>query len=296
MSSSRTFELSKKISQHIDHLAQRLAKLPTAAEVESLRGQVATLKQQVAKIRDYRKDAQAARTELEELQPKLKVFRELEEPLAKLFGGIKVDMLRKMVKDEIAKSGIGNANVTEEYVTRLVKDTVAAVGHRIVKEELSKVPASGAAISPASLDKLKEEILNEVHESIKSSTNVVMAPPKEFLLKTVLRKEVDEVRAAVEGLKPQTRLMLGYLAASGKSASFKDLMARFVGGDSGGARQEYLYPLRNLPAVVEYDSDHGNMKYVWQDRMKAAYPDVTDSELDAAMSQVHAILVEKLPA
>lgn len=137
---------------------------------------------------------------------------------------------------------------------------------------------------------LKEEIVNEVITRISALPNVTVIQPKEALLKSVLMAEINKVRSEVQRLNDKSRLMLSYLAAIGKAVKVSELLIRFVGSDGGTTRKQYIEPLISLQNVVKYDKNHGTISFVWRERLKEAYPSLSDEEIDAAIGELHYIL------
>ena len=275
-------EIGKKIVAHVDIIQDRLMELVEGRQ-EILR-EIKRLDSEITQLKQKRGREEHVGKELETAKIRLKRFEEFEEAFMKLLGPLTIDAARKLVKAELA----GSSSIDLERVKKFVTD--------MVQEELSKTPPSSSVTTVEGIpaEQLREEIRREVRTIVQATPNIVMVEPKGRLVKAVLKKEVEGVKAAVEKLPTQTRLMLGYLAASSKPAKFRELMIRYVGSDGGGQREQYLYPLRNLPSMVDYDSNHGTIRYVWRERMKEAYPDLKDDELDAAMSQVHAVLAANL--
>jgi len=292
--------IAKRILNNLDTVGTRLRensresaelKRTTNERLNTLEGKLKHLSIEQSELGETRNETTKLKGKLNEAEQKLKGFEEFEAAFMKLFRNIKTDAVREIVRTIIKEETSKHPTVTE--TGSMDENTIKQLVRDEVEKAVNTMKLAGEAGMP--LDQLREEIHKQVEVIVQSAPSVVMVQPKEFLAKAVLKKEIDKVRTMVEGLQPQTRLMVGYLAASGKTASFKELMERFVGSDGGSQRKQYLYPLRTLLTVVEYDSKHGSIRYIWKERMKESYPDISDEELAAAMDQVHALLVEKLP-
>jgi hypothetical protein len=285
-------ELGKRIIGHLDVLRERFvslrSKLATVEETQqSTVQQLKALQAQLNQLHEKRQREAHAEKDLQDAKVRLKNFEDFSEAFAKLMGPMAADAARKIVRSELARIE-NHASIEKEKQSFFNEDAA----RQIVKEELAKLASSqpSSAGQSIAIEQVREEIRKELDVKVRAMPNVVMVQPKEHLLKSVLAKEVESVKSAVEKLPAQTRLMLGYLATSTKPVKFKDLMIRYVGSDGGSQREQYLYPLRSIPSMVDYDSSHGLVRYVWRERMKEAYSDLGDEELDAAMDQVHALL------
>ncbi len=269
-------DVGKSIVGHLGELQEEIDRLSrgrhdTFKQVKELRAELETLRQEHAEVE---------RTKLG-----LKGYGAFLDAFGQLLAPMAVEAAKKIVKAEVGKlGGTVNEKVDEASVRSLVKEEVAnLVPHH-----------SGGDGRGISAEEVRDEIRKQVSNMVQQGSNVVMVEPKGFLLKAVLKKEVEAVKIEVEKLPPQTRLMFGFLATTDKAAKFKDLMIRFVGSDGGSQRKQFLSPLGGIPSAVDYDSNHGLARYVWREHMKEAYPEVTESELDVALAQVHVLIASTL--
>ncbi len=279
-------EISKRILGHLDRLERGILKeIASAREERQATGKrVEKLIAELGTLREEHADVE--RTKLA-----LRGHEALQNAFEQVLGPAVIEAAKKIVRTEVAKlGGIDPVQLKQMMVstTKLDEGTMRS----IAKEEAAKISISRSAEGAGvSMDEIKKEIQRQVGAAVQGSANVTMLEPKEYLVKAVLKREVESVKTEVEKFPSQTRLMLGSLASvAPKSVEFTDLMIRFVGSDGGGQRKQYLYPLRGIPSVVNYDSSHGQARYVWRERMKEAYPALTEADLDAAMAQVHALL------
>lgn len=280
-------EIGKRIIGHLDRLERGMHK-----ELASARKDRETSKKEVEKLRAEMATLREEHADVERTKLTLRGHEALQDAFTQMLGPLVIETAKKMVKKELANfGGIDPAEIRKMLVsnTNTVDETTI---RRIVREEAATLSITRSAEGSAfSMDEVREEIRRQVSAAVQGTSNVMMVEPKEYLVKAVLKKEVESVKTEVEKFPSQTRLMLGSLAGvAPKSVEFKDLMVRFVGSDGGSQRKQYLYPLRGIPSVVDYDSSHGQARYVWRERMKEAYPALTEADLDAAMAQVHALL------
>lgn len=272
-------DIGKRIVGHLEDLQKGIDRLSrerhdTFKQVKELRAELEALRQEHA--------------EVEQSKLRLRGYEAFLDMFGQLLGPMTIEAARKLVKAEVGKLGgiddklkqmVGDMKVDEAAVRSLVKEEVANLA-----------PHHSGGDDGLSAEEVRDEIRKQVNSMVQQGSNVVMVEPKGFLLKSVLKKEVEAIKAEVEKFAPQTRLMFGYLATTDKAVKFKDLMIRFVGSDGGSQRDQYLFPLRGIPSAVDYDSNHGVVRYMWRERMKEAYPEVTEAELDAALAQVHALI------
>jgi hypothetical protein len=302
-------EAAEKVTAHLQTLQQKLANFFALYKEErkGLSERLRKIEIDIGELSKKRKQDAAVQRQLEEATNELKDATVKFQAIGKTIGQLvkilgPTVVVKHLIKEELANAGVGvDSSTIAEIVKQQVKERLPTVKggldeetvRRLVNEELRHLPHSAqASASGVSRDQLREMVKAEVTATVKGS-NVVMVQPKEFLLTAVLNNEIEKVRVAVEGFKPQTRLMLGYLVATGKSVSFKELMTRFVGSDDKNQRQEFLYPLENILSVVNYDSGHSNVRYIWREKMKENYPDLSEEELAAALNQVHMLLADK---
>jgi len=281
-------ELGKRIVGHLDALEGGIRKF--TKELASAREGQQTTEKKVEKLSAEMAALREEHAEVERAKSRLRGYEVFQDAFIQLLGPMTIEAAKKIVKTEVAKLGGIDVAEIKQMVTSTKLDETAM--RNIAREEAAKVSSSQSAEgSGPSMDEIREEIRRQVGAAVQGASNIVMVEPKEYLIKAVLKKEVESVKTEVERFPSQTRLMLGSLASvAPKSVEFKDLMIRFVGSDGGSQRKQYLYPLRGIPNVVDYDSSHGQARYVWRERMKAAYPALTEADLDAAMVQVHALL------